>query len=90
MQVTQGLDVSDGLTSLFSIVFSHAKTEGLSRCGKEPEPNLSRDVLLMACRASETCHFRRSAWLVTLCATEVCVHPLLSGGWQMKRGLLCV
>lgn len=46
--------------------------EGLSRCGKELEPNLSHDVLLMACRASETCRFRRSAWLFTVCHRGLC------------------
>lgn len=27
---------------------------------------------LMACRASQRCHLRRSAWSGTLCAREVC------------------
>lgn len=91
MQVTQGPDVSGGLRSLFSsIVLSHRSTEGLSKRGEEEEPNLSRDVPSMARRASERCHFRRSAWLGTLYAKEIRVHPLLSAGWQMKRGLLYV
>jgi len=47
-----------------------ASTEGLSRHGEEQESNLGHDMQSMACRASERCHFRKSAWLSTLCQGE--------------------